>query len=107
MTRPPRQQWTEGGPVKTIIESTEVQRQKATSEARIGEPGAMGLFGFCVGTTVIAWVLSGWGVLAHEFLGRNRDVFLRCQQRYRSDVRLDASRRRNPAHRQQHAAAAS
>jgi succinate-acetate transporter protein len=63
VTRPPKQQWTEGGPVKTIIESTEVQRQEATSEARIGEPGAMGLFGFCVGTTVIAWVLSGWAAM--------------------------------------------
>lgn len=62
-TRPPKQQWTEGGPVKTIIESTEVQRQEATSEARIGEPGAMGLFGFAVGTTVIAWVLSGWAAM--------------------------------------------
>jgi succinate-acetate transporter protein len=63
LTRPPRQQWTEGGPVKTVIESTEVQRQEATSEARIGDPGAMGLFGFCVGTVVIAWVLSGWAAM--------------------------------------------
>ncbi len=63
LTRPPKQQWTEGGPVKTIIESTEVQRQEATSEARIGDPGAMGLFGFCVGTVVIAWVLSGWAAM--------------------------------------------
>lgn len=63
VVRPPQQQWTQGGPVKTIIESTEVQRQEATSEARIGDPGAMGLFGFCVGTTVIAWVLSGWAAM--------------------------------------------
>ena len=63
MTRPPKEQWTEGGPVKTIIESTEVQRQEATSEARIGDPGAMGLFGFCVGTVVVAWVLSGWAAM--------------------------------------------
>lgn len=62
-TRPPQRQWTEGGPVKTVIESTEVERQEATSEARIGDPGAMGLFGFCVGTTVIAWVLSGWAAM--------------------------------------------
>lgn len=62
-TRPPKQQWTEGGPVKTIIESTEVERYEATSQARIGDPGAMGLFGFCVGTTVIAWVLSGWAAM--------------------------------------------
>ena len=63
MTRPPQRQWTEGGPVKNIIESTEVQRQEATSEARIGDPGAMGLFGFCVGTVVVAWVLSGWAAM--------------------------------------------
>lgn len=63
VTRPPQQQWTAGGPVKTVIESTEVERQEATSEARIGDPGAMGLFGFCVGTVVIAWVLSGWAAM--------------------------------------------
>jgi succinate-acetate transporter protein len=68
LTRPPQQQWTEGGPVKTVIESTEVQRQEATSEARIGEPGAMGLFGFCVGTTVIAWVLSGWAAMPQSLI---------------------------------------
>ncbi len=63
ITRPPEQQWTQGGPVKTVIESTEIQRREATSEASIGEPGAMGLFGFCVGTVVIAWVLSGWAAM--------------------------------------------
>ncbi len=63
LTRPPQQQWTQGGAVKTIIESTEVQRQEATSEARMGDSGAMGLFGFCVGTVVIAWVLSGWAAM--------------------------------------------
>jgi succinate-acetate transporter protein len=68
LTRPPQQQWTEGGPVKTIIESTEVQRQEATSEARIGEPGAMGLLGFCVGTVVIAWVLAGWAAMPQSLI---------------------------------------
>jgi len=68
LTRPPQQQWTEGGPVKTVIESTEVQRQEATSEARIGDPGAMGLFGFCVGTVVIAWVLSGWAAMPQSLI---------------------------------------
>jgi succinate-acetate transporter protein len=28
----------------------------------------MGLFGFCVGTTVIAWVLSGWAALPASFI---------------------------------------
>lgn len=68
MTAPPKQQWTVGGPVNTIIESTEVQRQEATREARIGDPGAMGLFGFCVGTTVIAWVLSGWAAMPQSLI---------------------------------------
>ena len=63
MTRPPKPQWTESGPVKTIIESTEVERTEAASQARIGDTGAMGLFGFCVGTVVIAWVLSGWAAM--------------------------------------------
>ena len=63
LTRPPQQQWTQGGPVKTVIESTKVAQLESTSEARIGDAGAMGLFGFCVGTTVIAWVLSGWAAM--------------------------------------------
>jgi succinate-acetate transporter protein len=62
-TQPPLQQWTQGGPVKTVIESTQVAELESTSEARIGDAGAMGLFGFCVGTVVIAWVLSGWAAM--------------------------------------------
>jgi succinate-acetate transporter protein len=62
-THPPKQQWTQGGPVRTIIESTEVQRLETASEAQIGDTGAMGLFGFGVGTTVIAWILSGWAAM--------------------------------------------
>ena len=59
-THPPLEQWTQGGPVHTAIERDQIQQLETTSEARIGDSGAMGLFGFCVGTTVIAWVLSGW-----------------------------------------------
>jgi succinate-acetate transporter protein len=62
-TQPPLQQWTQGGPVKTVIESAQVAQLESTSEARIGDAGAMGLFGFCVGTVVIAWVLSGWAAM--------------------------------------------
>jgi succinate-acetate transporter protein len=62
-THPPVEQWTQGGPVKTAIESTAVEQLETTSEARIGDAGAMGLFGFSVGTTVIAWVLSGWAAM--------------------------------------------
>jgi succinate-acetate transporter protein len=62
-TSPPLEQWTQGGPVKTVIESAQVATLESTSEARIGDAGAMGLFGFCVGTTVVAWVLSGWAAM--------------------------------------------
>ena len=67
-TRTPNVQWTESGPVKTIIESTEVMRLETGREASIGDPGAMGLFGFAVGTVVIAWVLSGWAALPGSFI---------------------------------------
>jgi succinate-acetate transporter protein len=68
MLRPPQQQWTQGGPVKTVIESTQVAQLETTSEARIGDAGAMGLFGFALGTTVIAWVLSGWAALPQSMI---------------------------------------
>lgn len=62
-THPPLEQWTQGGPVKSAIESSQIEQLETTSEARIGDAGAMGLFGFCVGTVVIAWVLSGWAAM--------------------------------------------
>jgi succinate-acetate transporter protein len=58
-----RQHWTQGGPVKTVIDSTEIEKIETSSEAKLGDAGAMGLFGFCVGTAVIAWVLSGWAAM--------------------------------------------
>lgn len=45
------------------MESGTIAQLETRSEARIGDTGAMGLFGFCVGTTVIAWVFSGWTAL--------------------------------------------
>ncbi len=63
------QQWTDAGPVKTVIESTEIARLETASEASIGDPGAMGLFGFALGTTVLAWVLAGWAALPGSFIG--------------------------------------
>jgi succinate-acetate transporter protein len=65
----PAQQWTEAGPVKTIIESTEVERLETASQASMGDSGPMGLFGFCVGTTVIAWVLAGWAPMPASLIG--------------------------------------
>lgn len=58
-TQPPVEQWTQGGPVHAI-DGVRVDQMETHSEARLGSAAAMGLFGFCVGTTVIAWVLSGW-----------------------------------------------
>jgi succinate-acetate transporter protein len=67
LTRPQNgqriEEWTQGGPVKTVIESTQIAQLETTSEARIGDTGAMGLFGLCVGTTVVAWVFSGWAAM--------------------------------------------
>lgn len=62
-SHPPLEQWTQGGPVHATMETTQVEALESNSEARIGDAGAMGLFGFCVGTTVIAWVLSGWAAM--------------------------------------------
>jgi len=67
-TQPPLEQWTRGGPVRTVIESAQIEQLETTSEARIGDTVAMGLFGFCVGTTVIAWVLSGWAAMPGSFV---------------------------------------
>jgi succinate-acetate transporter protein len=49
--------------VKTIMDSTAIAQLETRSEARIGDTGAMGLFGFALGTTVVAWVFSGWAPL--------------------------------------------
>jgi uncharacterized protein len=62
------EEWTQGGPVKTVMESTKIAQLETTSEARVGETGAMGLFGFAVGTTVLAWVFSGWAPLPASFI---------------------------------------
>jgi succinate-acetate transporter protein len=58
-TQPPLEQWTQGGAVH-VVDGAPVTALEAQSEARLGSAAPMGLFGFCVGTTVIAWVLSGW-----------------------------------------------
>ncbi len=45
------------------MDSTRIAQLETSTEARIGDTGAMGLFGFCVGTTVVAWVFCGWTAL--------------------------------------------
>lgn len=67
-THPPLQQWTQGGPVRSTIESTEVEALESASEARIGDTNAMGLFGFAVGTTLAAWMLAGWAPMATGYV---------------------------------------
>jgi succinate-acetate transporter protein len=56
-------QWTQAGPVRTVMETTKIAQLETTSEAQIGDTAAMGLFGFCVGTTVLAWIFAGWTAL--------------------------------------------
>jgi succinate-acetate transporter protein len=67
-THPPLEQWTQGGPVKAVIDGAQVDQLESASEARIGDAGAMGLFGFAVGTTVVAWVLSGWAPMPFSLI---------------------------------------
>lgn len=50
------------------MERAQVEQLETTTEASIGDAGAMGLFGFCVGTVVIAWVLSGWAAMPGSFI---------------------------------------
>jgi uncharacterized protein len=42
------------------VDGARIDAVEAQSEARLGSAAPMGLFGFCVGTTVVAWVLCGW-----------------------------------------------
>jgi succinate-acetate transporter protein len=51
--------WTKAGPIETSIPETELRTIEERRQASIAEPGALGLFGFAVGTTVIAFVISG------------------------------------------------
>jgi uncharacterized protein len=54
-----REQWTKAGPVVSAMPPERVIELQEQSEASVGEPGALGLFGFAVGTLVIAIPLSG------------------------------------------------
>ncbi|HTX03522.1 MAG TPA: acetate uptake transporter [Candidatus Acidoferrales bacterium] len=52
--------WTKAGPVDVAAAGDgELRRIEERRQVEVGEPGAMGLFGFAVGTLVIAFVLSG------------------------------------------------
>lgn len=51
--------WTRSGPVVTSMPPEEVARLAERQQALAGESGAMALFGFAVGTLVVAIPLSG------------------------------------------------
>lgn len=65
----PSERWTKAGPVVSGMPAEEVSELRERAEASVGEPGAFSLFGFAVGTLLIAIPLSGFvplvtGVLA-------------------------------------------
>ncbi len=49
--------------MRAVMDGNQVEQLESTSEARIGDSNAMGLFGFAIGTTLVAWVLSGWAAM--------------------------------------------
>jgi uncharacterized protein len=54
-----RELWTKAGPVVSALPPQEVLALQERAEASVGEPGAMGLFGFAVGTLLIAIPITG------------------------------------------------
>ncbi|MGH8960216.1 MAG: acetate uptake transporter [Jatrophihabitantaceae bacterium] len=56
---PLHQTWTKAGPVLSHLPTAQVQALQETSEASIGEPGPMSLFGFAVATLLVALPISG------------------------------------------------
>jgi hypothetical protein len=55
---PLHQTWTKAGPVVSHLPAEQVQQLQEVSEASIGEPGPMSLFGFAVGTLLVALPIS-------------------------------------------------
>jgi hypothetical protein len=55
----PREHWTKAGPVVSGLSDDRVLELQERAEASVGEPGAMGLFGFAVGTLLIAIPIAG------------------------------------------------
>jgi succinate-acetate transporter protein len=51
--------WTKAGPVVTHLSEPRVHEVQEVSEASVGEPGPMALFGFAVGTLLIALPITG------------------------------------------------
>jgi succinate-acetate transporter protein len=55
---PLHQTWTQAGPVISHLPEAHVQELREVSEASIGDPGAMSLWGFAVGTLLVAIPIS-------------------------------------------------
>lgn len=56
---PLAERWTKAGPVVSHMSASRVAELQETSEATVGEPGPMSLFGFAVGTLLVAIPLAG------------------------------------------------
>jgi uncharacterized protein len=57
--RPMQEIWTKAGPIESSIPEIELRTIEERHQAALGEPGALGLFGFAVGTTIVAFIISG------------------------------------------------
>jgi len=56
---PLHETWTKAGPVVSHLPEERLHDVQEVSEASVGEPGAMSLFGFAVGTLLIAIPITG------------------------------------------------
>jgi uncharacterized protein len=56
---PLHQQWTMAGPVVTHLPVAQVHQLREVSEASLGDPAPMSLFGFAVATLLVALPISG------------------------------------------------
>lgn len=54
-----QERWTKAGPVVSAMPADEIRQIEERALAGVGEPGAFSLFGFAVGTLLIAIPLSG------------------------------------------------
>lgn len=58
--RPEARFWTKAGPVdSTVFDEEDISIIEQHQEASVGEPAAMALFGFAVGTLIIAFPIAG------------------------------------------------
>lgn len=58
--RMPHQTWTNAGPVVHTVSDEEIAVLEERTQATMGEPGALALFGFATGTWMAGVVAAGW-----------------------------------------------